>query len=170
MKYKTIWLLGLPSAGKTTIANKLKEELLKYDIKPNTIDGDEFRRVFCSDLGFTEEDRFDNIKRAREYCLRCNNHNIPVIASFITPYEEMREANRELLDGRYFEVWVNAPLKTCVERDVKGLYKKASKDEVKNMTGIDDDFDEPLSCDIVCYTDEESIEESVEKIMKEILE
>ena len=168
IKYKVIWLLGLPSAGKTTVARKLKEELAKKNEYIKLIDGDDFRKMFCSNLKFTEVDRFDNIRIARDYCKRCVNHNIPIIASFITPYKEMREDNRELFEDNYFEVWLNAPLNVCKERDVKGLYKKAEKGEVSNMTGIDDNFDESDNSDLICYTDREDIDNSVNRILKKI--
>lgn len=168
LKYKVIWLLGLSSAGKTTISNEIAKKLRENDVDVMKIDGDDFRRLHGNDLGFTESDRFDNIKRAREYCKRCLDHNIPVIMSFITPYQEMREDNREMFGKDYFEVWMNASLETCIERDVKGLYKDAKNNRIDLMTGISDDFDEPESPDLVCYTDKETIQETVNKIMEKV--
>lgn len=168
LKYKVIWLLGLSSAGKTTISNEIAKKLRENDVDVMKIDGDDFRRLHGNNLGFTESDRFDNIKRAREYCKRCLDHNIPVIMSFITPYQEMREDNREMFGKDYFEVWMNASLETCIERDVKGLYKDAKNNRIDLMTGISDDFDEPESPDLVCYTDKETIQETVNKIMEKV--
>lgn len=168
LKYKVIWLLGLSSAGKTTISIEIAKKIRENNIDVMRIDGDDFRKIHSKDLEFTEKDRFENIKRAREYCKRCLDHNIPVIMSFITPYQEMREDNKEIFGEDYFEVWMNAPLETCIERDVKGLYKDARNNRLDLMTGISDDFDEPESPDLVCYTDEETIQETVDKIMREV--
>lgn len=168
LKYKVIWLLGLSSAGKTTISIEITKKLIENDIDIMQIDADDFREIHCKDLGYTEEDRFENIKRAREYCKRCLDHNIPVIASFITPYEEMREDNRNEFGNDYFEVWMNASLEKCIERDVKGLYKDAKNDRLDLMTGISDDFDKPDSSDLICYTDSENIQQTVDKVMEKI--
>jgi len=129
---KTIWICGLPSSGKSTIAKML------YDTMDNVelLDGDVIRQNL-STLGFSKEDRLTNVQRIRWLCTVLNRNSIDVIVAAITPYEEMRSINREQINN-YIEVWAKSSIEECIRRDVKGLYKKAQDGLIDNMTGIND--------------------------------
>lgn len=157
---KTIWILGLSSAGKTTLAKSLYNKT--FNSKLELLDGDEIRNNLAT-VGFSKEDRFENIRRIRWLCNLLNRNCIDVIVSAITPYEEMRKINRKEINN-YIEIWAQAPLNTCIKRDVKGLYRKALDGKIKNMTGLHDPFEKPENPDLVVPTYSLTIEESVDLI------
>jgi len=163
MRGTTIWLTGLPCSGKTTIANALKEK-----IHAEHLDGDEMRKIISRDLGFSKEDREKHLERIAYIASLLNRNGVDVIASFVSPYEKTREKIKEIIEsngGRFVLVYLKCSLDTCIKRDVKGMYKKALKGEIKNFTGIDDPYEEPKNADIVINTEKESVEEGVKKIL-----
>ncbi len=147
----TVWLTGLSSAGKSTLGRALYEQLRARGHKAEMLDGDEVRRRLCNDLGFSKEDREENIRRIAYVADLLTKHGIIVIVCAISPYRSVRDQARALL-GNFIEVYVNAPLEVCESRDVKGLYRKARAGTIKMFTGIDDPYEPPISPEIECRT------------------
>jgi adenylylsulfate kinase len=167
---RVIWMTGLSGSGKTTIARNVEMELTKRGFLTHILDGDNVRTGINNNLGFSDEDRFENIRRISEVSNLFVNCGIICINSFISPTNEIRDMAKDVIGKENFiEVFINAPIDVCEKRDVKGLYKKARKGEIKNFTGIDSSFDVPETPDIELNTDELSIEESVAKSLKVIL-
>ncbi len=167
---KTIWFSGLSGSGKSTLALGLEKELFKRGFITQVLDGDNIRNGINNNLTFTETDRYENIRRIAEVNKLLINCGIICINSFISPVEELRSLARKIIGpGNFIEVFINAPLLVCEKRDVKGLYKKARKGEIKNFTGIDAPFEIPKHADIIVETDKLSIEESVELLLEKIL-
>ncbi|MFB6226260.1 MAG: adenylyl-sulfate kinase [Candidatus Paceibacteria bacterium] len=162
----TLWFTGLSGAGKSTIANKLKEKLEEYGINSQRLDGDILRDSICSDLGFSEEDRRENIKRASFVAKLLSQNGVLTLASFITPYKDQRERLRQKIGDKFIEVFVDAPLEVCEERDVKGLYQKAKEGEIENFTGISHPYEEPENPDIHLKTDQQELDGCVNKILE----
>lgn len=160
----TIWLTGLSGAGKTTIAIALENELKSRDLYVERLDGDTVREGLTRDLGFSKEDRDKNIERVSFVAKLLSRNGVGVIASFISPYREAR-ANVRQQSTNFIEVYVNAPIEVCASRDVKGLYAKAFAGELKGFTGVDDPYETPENPEIVVHTDQETVAESVEKIV-----
>ena len=158
-----LWFTGLSGAGKSTIADKVYDYLKIKDISVERIDGDSVRSIFPQ-TGFTREDRNTHIRRIGYLASILEKNGIIVLASFVSPYNESRNFVRSLCVN-FIEVYVNAPLNKCEERDVKGLYAKARKGEINNFTGISDPFEIPENPEITLNTDKESIEESCNKII-----
>ncbi|MFW9889870.1 MAG: adenylyl-sulfate kinase [Candidatus Thorarchaeota archaeon] len=159
-----IWLTGLSASGKTTIAQGLLKDLRnKRHIE--AMDGDEIRRGLSRDLGFSKEDRNEHNHRVI-FCSKLLARNgVIVVVALISPYRETRAYAKEEIPNM-MEVFVNAPIDVCIERDPKGLYKRALAGEIKQFTGIDDPYEEPLSPDLIVETDKETPEESVRKIIE----
>ena len=155
----TLWFTGLPCSGKTAIADALAEDLRKKDIKLERLDGDIVRKSLTKDLGFTEEDRKQNIERVTFVAKLLTRNGVVVLASFISPYNKIREYSKKEI-GNYILVYVKCSLEKCEERDVKGMYTKARAGEIKNFTGINHPFEEPDNPDIIVETDKHTIEES----------
>ncbi len=167
---RVIWMTGLSGAGKTTIALNLEKELNKRGFLTQILDGDNVRSGINNNLGFLEKDRFENIRRVSEVSKLFMNCGIICINSFISPTNEIRQMAMDIIGKENFiEVYVNAPIEVCEERDVKGLYKKVRMGEIKNFTGIDSPFDAPENPAIELQTDKLSIEESVKKSLEIIL-
>ena len=166
-----IWFTGLSGSGKTTLAQHLEQELYKKGYLTQILDGDNIRAGINNNLKFTEEDRKENIRRIAEVAKLLMNSGIITLCSFISPTKEIRDLAKQII-GRenFFEVYVNAPLEVCEQRDVKGLYAKARKGEIKNFTGISSPFDAPEDCDIEVKTDQETIEVLVGRIMERVEE
>lgn len=160
----TVWLTGLSGAGKTTISRLVEDRLKKSGIKVEVLDGDVIRQYLTVDLGFSKEDRQKNIERAAFVAKLLTRNDVIVLASFISPYRQMREFCRHEI-GSFIEVFVKCPLKECIRRDVKGLYKKALHAEIGYFTGISDPYEEPENPDIVVETNRETPEESSAKIL-----
>ena len=166
----TIWFTGLSGAGKTTISRAIEQELQSKGYKRvESLDGDVVRQNLTKGLGFSKEDRDENIRRVGFVANILTRNQVIVLVSAISPYQEIRQELRERI-GNFVEVYVNAPLAICEQRDVKGLYKKARAGEIKNFTGIDDPYEPPLNPEVECRTDLESLEESVAKVLAKLQE
>lgn len=167
---RVIWMTGLSGSGKTTVGRHIEMELNKRGYLTQVLDGDNIRTGINNNLGFSEEDRYENIRRIAEVSKLFMNCGIICINSFISPTQEIRHMAMEIIGKKNFiEVFINAPLEVCESRDVKGLYKKAREGKIKNFTGIDAPFEEPERADIELKTDELSIEESTKKALEFIL-
>jgi len=158
------WFTGLSGSGKSTVADEVYKKLIKSKVDCERLDGDTIRDNLNEQLGFTKEGRDRNIEIAGFVSKMLVDHGVVVLSSFISPYHQHRESLQKKIDN-FVEVFVNAPLDICERRDVKGLYKKARSGEIKNFTGIDDPYEKPEDPDIILNTADESIEESVEKII-----
>ncbi len=158
-----LWFTGLPSSGKSTIANELEKKLITLGTRTYILDGDNVRMGLCKDLGFSEEDRGENIRRIGEVSKLFVDAGCIVLSAFVSPYIKDRDAVRELVEeGEFVEVFVDAPLEVCEERDVKGLYKKAREGIIKGFTGIDDPYEAPLNPEITIDTSKLSLDEGVD--------
>lgn len=161
-----LWLTGLPSSGKTTIANELERRLFARGLDVYVLDGDKLRHGLCSDLGFSLKDRKENIRRAGEVAKLFADAGFICITAFISPYRTDRAMVRGLVnEGQFIEVYVNAPLEVCEQRDPKGLYPKARAGEIKNFTGISAPYEAPTHPEIELRTDQLSVAETVEKVL-----
>ena len=159
-----VWFTGLPSAGKSTLARLLDAELRHRAWPVEVLDGDEVRLRLTKGLGFSREDRDENIRRISFVARLLAGHGVATITAAISPYRAAREeARREI--GRFVEVYVKCALDTCVQRDVKGLYRRALAGEITNFTGISDPYEEPLAPELTVETDRESAQASVERIL-----
>ena len=165
----TLWMTGLSGAGKTTIANLLAEKLIRRGEKVEILDGDVIRTNLSKGLGFSKEDRETNLMRIGFVCRLLSRNGAIAIAAAISPYDYIRK-NLRKEDENFVEVYVNAPIEKCIERDVKGLYKKALAGEIKQFTGIDDPYEAPEDAEIEVHTDKETVEESVEFILRRMEE
>ena len=169
MKGFTVWFTGLPSSGKSTLARMLEKVLSDTDFHVEVLDGDEVRLRLSKGLGFSKEDRDENIRRISYVAKIVTRCGAVAITCAISPYREIRnEARKEI--GRFVEVYVKCPLEECIRRDVKGMYKKALSGEIKNFTGISDPYEEPLKPEIIVETDKESHEESLSKIVSGLIQ
>jgi len=169
MKGATIWLTGLSGSGKSTIARLLKSEFETRGVRHEVLDGDIVRTNLTKGLGFSKEDRDENIKRIGFVSHLLTRNDVFTIVAAISPYNEVRSQVKNRI-GDMVEVHVNAPLETCEGRDVKGLYAKARAGEIKGFTGIDDPYEAPVDADVICHTHEETVEESVQKILNHLIE
>jgi len=160
-----VWLTGIPGSGKSTIAKKLKEALESRGLCTEHLDGDEIRPWLSPKEGFSREDRIRHLRRVAFVSHLLARNGVIVIASFVSPYRETRDLARELNKGVFIEVYVKCPVEVAIERDPKGLYKKALKGEISNMTGIQDVYEPPHNPEVVVETDRESVDESVNKII-----
>ncbi len=164
-----VWFTGFSGAGKSTIANALTEELNSRGYNLEMLDGDEIRENLTKDLGFSKEDRDTNIRRIGFVAKLLVRNGVIVLVPVISPYRAIREEMRQQI-GNFVEVFVNAPLSVCEERDVKGLYKKARAGEIKQFTGIDDPYEPPTNPEVECRTDLEKLSESIDKIVNKLTE
>jgi adenylyl-sulfate kinase len=160
----TLWLTGLSGAGKTTIAIALEAKLRERGVRIERLDGDIVRESLTRDLGFSKEDRDKNIERVTFVAKLLSRNGVGIIASFISPYQETRDFVRSQTTN-FIEVFVDAPLDVCADRDVKGLYAKAFAGEIPNFTGVSDPYEAPQSPEIVVHTHQETIAESADKIL-----
>ncbi len=169
MKGVTVWFTGLPCSGKTTLALKLSAELKKRGILTEDLDGDVTRKYLSKGLGFSKEDRDENIRRVGFVCSLLTKHGATVTAAFVSPYRSIRDEIRGMI-GNFVEVYVKCSLDECIKRDVKGMYKKALAGEIKNFTGVSDPFEEPLKPELVIESDKESEEVSLRRIIARLEE
>jgi adenylylsulfate kinase len=160
----TVWTTGLSGSGKTTIAKLLEKRLRDRGVKVEILDGDIVRTNLSKGLGFSKEDRDINISRIGFVANLLSRNGVVAITAAISPYREVRDAVREHTE-RFVEVYVDAPIEVCESRDVKGMYAKARRGEIKGFTGVDDPYEEPLNPEVVCKTGEETVEQSVDKIV-----
>ena len=170
-KPKCLWFTGLPSSGKTTLANKIEEKLFNINKHSYILDGDNLRYGVCSDLNFSEQDRIENIRRAAEISKLMFDAGLIVIASFVSPYKAGRDYARSLFEKNdFFEIYLNTSIDICEKRDVKGLYKKARNGLIKDMTGIGSVYEAPLKAEIVIDTNKMTIDDSANLILSKIFE
>lgn len=167
---KVIWLTGLSGAGKTTIAKYLEIELVKRHFFTQVLDGDNVRTGINNNLGFSDQDRYENIRRIAEISKLFVNCGVITINCFISPTEDIREMAKNIIGkDDFIEVYINAPLNVCEERDIKGLYSRARRGEIKEFTGITSPFEAPQHVDLEIRTDLLTIEESVNKLLEVVL-
>ena len=159
-----LWLTGLSSSGKTTIAKGLERKFKEHGYLVEVLDGDVIRTNLSKGLGFSREDREINIRRIGFVANLLSRNGVVAIVAAISPYRATRDELRKTTEN-FIEVYINAPLEVCEERDVKGLYAMARDGEIKAFTGINDPYEEPSNPDIVCYTEDESVEESIAKVV-----
>ena len=164
---KVVWLTGLSGAGKTTLGEKLTDELRKKNLKVEFLDGDVLRNLFPA-TGFSRAERDEHVKRVGFLASRLEKNGVFVIAALISPYRETRDFVRTLCN-QFVEVHAAASLEECERRDVKGLYAKARRGEIANFTGISDPYEEPLDPEIRVDTQHLSVDESVARILREII-
>lgn len=167
----TIWLTGLSGSGKSTLAKLVSEELTRRGVSTETLDGDVIRTHLSLGLGYSKEDRDTNIRRIGWVCQLLTKHGISNIAAAISPYREIRDEVRRMVEvaggrGSFVEVYVNCSLEVCEERDRKGLYKKARLGQISNFTGISDPYEHPEAPEVVLDTAKESAEESAQKVIE----
>ena len=166
----TVWFTGLPSSGKTTIAHRLEKRLLDEGHRVEVLDGDVVRTHLTKGLGFSKEDRDENIRRIGFVAQLLARNGVVVLASVISPYREIRDEVRALHDGRFVEVYVSTPVDVCATRDVKGLYAKQRAGEITGLTGVDDPYEQPLAPEIVVPTHTQAIDESVDTVWRALHE
>lgn len=166
-----LWFTGLPSSGKSTLANEVEKVLIQSNKRTYILDGDNVRVGLCKDLGFSAEDREENIRRIGEVSKLFVDAGVIVLSAFVSPYRVDRDRIRDIVeDGEFIEIFIDCPVEECEKRDVKGLYKKAREGIIKGFTGIDDPYEEPSNPEIVIKTNEMNIEESTEKIVNYLSE
>ena len=164
-----VWLTGLPASGKTTIARELEKRLYETGVHTYVLDGDNLRHGLNKDLGFSKDERKENIRRVAEVANLFCDAGILTICSFVSPYTEDRQYAKGLVDeSEFIEVFVKCPLEVCLERDPKSMYKKAVSGKMKSFTGIDDPYEHPEFPDITIETDQLSITESVDRIIEHL--
>ncbi len=161
----TIWLTGLSGSGKSTIAVELEHALIENRHQAYILDGDNIRHGLNKNLGFSPEDRTENIRRIGEVAKLLTDANIITIAAFVSPYRGDRDGIRKLLDDEFIEIYVECPLDVCEERDTKGLYKKARAGEVKDFTGISAPYEEPLNPELTIDSSKLTVVESTREIL-----
>ncbi len=163
-----LWFTGLSGSGKSTIASALELEIVRrFNIKTYLLDGDNVRHGLCKDLGFSENDRVENIRRVGEIGKLFVDAGLITLSAFISPFKADRQLARDLLDqGEFIEVFIDTPIEECENRDPKGLYKKAREGQIKNFTGIDSPYEAPDNPEIHIKNGEVSIDEAVESIVE----
>ena len=167
---KVIWLTGMSGSGKTTIAKGLEKYLFSKGIINQILDGDNIRVGLNKNLSFSEADRTENIRRIAEVSKLFLNSGVVTINCFVSPLKKMRQLAKDIIGKEDFiEVYINASLETCKQRDVKGLYKKALNGKIKNFTGISSNYEAPEQADLELITNEKSFNESIEELSKFVL-
>jgi adenylylsulfate kinase len=169
-KGKVVWLIGLSGSGKSTIAEHLEAKLYDEGFLTQVLDGDNIRSGLNNNLGFSDADRLENIRRIAEVAKLFANCGIVTLASFITPTEAIRQMAKDIIgEDKYIEVYVSTSLEACEGRDVKGLYDKARQGIIKNFTGIDSVFETPNNSEIILSTEGQTIDETVETLYQFII-
>ena len=159
-----VWMTGLSGSGKTTIAQEVERRLCEKGVAAYMLDGDKLRRGLCGDLGFSDDDRIENIRRAAEVAGLFRDAGLVTLCTFISPFAAGRAEARRIADGRFLEVWVRAGLETCKARDPKKLYQKALEGKIRSFTGIDSPYEEPTDAELVLDTEVLSEEECVNRL------
>lgn len=170
-KSVVLWFTGLPSSGKSTIAHAVEERLYQMGCRTFVFDGDNIRHGLCSDLGFSPEDRTENIRRIGEMVKLFIEAGVITLTAFISPFKKDRDRIRRLLpEGDFLEIYCKCPLEICEGRDIKGVYKRARIGEIKDFTGISSPYEEPENPELMLETDKLTVEESVKEIMNYLKE
>jgi adenylylsulfate kinase len=164
----TLWFTGLPSSGKSALADDLAPKLREMGVKVERLDGDIVRKTLTKDLGFSKEDRRTNLERVTFVATLLSRNSVATLAAFVSPYNDIRHWIREQHEDNFVLVFVKTPVEVCIERDPRGNYKKALAGEIKGFTGVDDPFEDPDDADIVVETVDRSIEECNEQIIREL--
>jgi len=167
-KHKSVvlWFTGLSGSGKSTLAHAVEEELHQIGCRTIVLDGDNMRHGLCKDLDFSDESRKENIRRIGEVAKLFIESGVITLTAFISPFKEERDKVRKLLANQdLIEIYVKCPISVCEARDVKGMYKKAKANEIKNFTGISSPYEAPESPDLIVDTDQETLDESVDKVL-----
>ncbi len=164
-KSMTIWMSGLSGSGKSTIASQLENSLNLMGYHTYILDGDNTRLGLNKNLGFSEEDRIENIRRVSEVCKLMNDAGIIVICSFISPFQKNREQASQIIGEKFIEVFIDASLETCETRDPKGLYKKARAGEIKDFTGISSPFEIPTGCLVLRNNNLEDLDRNIKTLI-----
>ncbi|QHT61551.1 adenylyl-sulfate kinase [Paenibacillus lycopersici] len=159
-----LWFTGLSGAGKTTTAEAVLQKLRERGRRAELLDGDELRTVICKGLGFSMEDRFENVRRIAYVANLLSRNGVDVLVSAISPYRAMREYAQQQIPN-FVEIYVNCPLHVCEMRDVKGLYAKARSGEIKHFTGVSDPYEEPLQPNIALNTSSMPLDENVQTVL-----
>jgi adenylylsulfate kinase len=166
-----LWFTGLSGSGKSTIAHAVEEKLHSLGLRTFVFDGDNVRHGLCSDLGFSAQDRSENIRRIGEMVKLFLEAGVVALTAFISPFREDRARIKNMLSqGDFLEIYCQCPLEVCESRDVKGLYKKARNGEIKNYTGVSSPYEEPESADLILRTHEVDIDLCVGKVMGLLIE
>jgi len=167
-KHKSValWFTGLSGSGKSTLAHAVEEELHQLGCRTMTLDGDNIRHGLCKDLNFSDESRKENIRRIGEVAKLFIESGVITLTAFISPFRGERNKVRKLLiEGDLIEIYVKCPISVCEARDVKGMYKKAKANEIKNFTGISSPYEVPENPDLIVNTNQETLDESVDKVL-----
>ncbi len=165
----TLWFTGLPCSGKSAVADRVAAILKEKGHRVERLDGDIVRKDLTRDLGFSKKDRDENIRRVTFVAKLLSRNGVGVITSFISPYREMRDRARTETTN-FVEVYARCPVDVCIQRDVKGMYQKAMRGEIKEFTGVSDPFEEPLKPELVLDTDQETLDESVRRVLDKLSE
>jgi adenylylsulfate kinase len=162
---RVIWLTGLPSAGKSTIAAAVAEQLERDGRPVQVLDGDAVRAELCADLGYGRADRDENVRRIGYVADLLARHGVTVLCPVVSPYRSARAAVRERVGERFVEVWVSTPVDVCAGRDVKGLYARQRAGTMTGLTGVDDPYEPPLAAEVIVPTHEVGVDAAVELIL-----
>lgn len=165
----TIWLTGLPGAGKSTIAQRLEKEITSIGYDTEVLDGDSLRGSLNQGLGYSKADRDTNVGRIAFVADLLTRHGVFAIVAAVSPYREARDKARQLI-GSFFEVFVDCPLEVVIQRDIKGMYAKAIRGEIPNFTGVSGPYEPPLDPEVQLHTGLESAEESTGKVIEKLVE
>ena len=165
----TLWFTGLPCSGKSAVADRVAERLKDRGYRVERLDGDILRQSLTRDLGFSKEDRDENIRLVTFVAKLLTRNDVFVLTSFISPYRDVRARSRQEI-GRFLEVYTKCSLEECMRRDVKGMYKKAMEGKIKEFTGVSDPYEEPVDPEILLETDKETLEESAAKVLAKMRE
>lgn len=166
----TLWFMGRPAAGKSTLASRVEDRLVEQGYPIENLDGDSIRKHLHPDLGFSREDRRTNNRRTAYIAKLLNRNDIPVIVGMITPFRDSQEQARDIIEdeGEFVLIYVKCSVKAAEERDPKGLYEKAREGNIEKFTGINHPFQEPLNPEIVVDTEEQSIQQGVEHVLRQL--
>jgi adenylylsulfate kinase len=166
----TLWFMGRPAAGKSTLASRVENRLVEQGYPIENLDGDSIRKHLHPDLGFSREDRRTNNRRTAYIAKLLNRNDIPVIVGMITPFRDSQEQARDIIEdeGEFVLIYVKCSVKAAEERDPKGLYEKAREGNIEKFTGINHPFQEPLNPEIVVDTEEQSIQQGVEHVLRQL--
>ncbi|RKZ53409.1 MAG: adenylyl-sulfate kinase [Candidatus Parabeggiatoa sp. nov. 3] len=165
-----LWFTGLSGAGKSTLAHALEERLYQMGYHTFVLDGDNVRQGLCGDLGFSNENRIENIRRVSEMSKLFLEAGVIVLTAFISPFHADRQKARNLVGEDFVEIYCDCPLSVCEDRDVKGLYRRAKAGEIKDFTGISSPYEQPKQAELVVKTGEKSIDECVDQILEYLIE